>query len=66
MERTHAEARARIPMTADQVRGIIAEMEAAGTRKSARIKLAELAIRVGNITDEGKEVYRAYAEKLRG
>lgn len=60
MDRTHAEARARIPMTADQVRTIIATMERETRTKAARIKIAELAIRVGNITDEGREVWREY------
>lgn len=64
MNRTHAEARARIPMTADQVRGVIAEMDRAKTNLAARKAMANVAIRPGNVTDEGREVWRAYAATL--
>jgi hypothetical protein len=66
MDRTHAEARARIPMAADQVRAYIATMERETRSKVARIKLAEAAIRLGNITPEGKDAYRDYLAELRG
>ena len=66
MDRTHADARARVPMNADQARTFIAEMEGKTRDKAARIRLAETAIRIGNITPEGKGVYRAYLATLRG
>ena len=58
--RTNEQARAGIPMDALQVRHVIDEMEKHTRSKSARASLAKLAIRFGNITPEGKEVYREY------
>lgn len=63
-ERTNEQARARIPMNAAQVRGIVDEMERHTKSKDARISLARSAIRIGNITDEGKAVYREYLARL--
>ena len=63
-ERTHAQARARIPMNAAQVRGIIDEMEAKTKSRDARISLATHAIQIGNITEEGKDVYREYLRQM--
>lgn len=63
MDRTNAAARARIPMNADQVRRYIAEMTAKTKSKAARIGMAELAIKHGNITPEGKDVWRDYLAK---
>jgi hypothetical protein len=63
-ERTNAQARARIPMNAAQVRGIIDEMEARTKSKDARISLARSAIRIGNIAPEGKAVYAEYLRRL--
>lgn len=65
-ERTNAQARARIPMNAAQVRSVIDEMERHTKQKSARIGLAKAAIRIGNINDEGKAVYAEYLAKLEG
>lgn len=63
-ERTNEQARARVPMNAAQVRAIVDEMEAKTKSKAARISLATSAIRIGNITDEGKAVYREYLARL--
>lgn len=65
-ERTNAQARARIPMNAAQVRHYIDQMERETKSKRARISLAESAIRIGNITPEGKDIYREYLQRLRG
>lgn len=62
--RTHAQARARIPMSAAQVRAVIDEMERHTKSRDARIAMAKAAIRIGNITDEGKAVYREYLRLL--
>lgn len=62
--RTNEQARARMPMNAAQVRAIIDEMEARTKNKDARISLARNAIRIGNITPEGKDVYREYLARL--
>jgi hypothetical protein len=58
--RTNEEARARIPMSADQVKAFIVEMDAKNKSKPARIRMAEAAISHGNITPEGKDIWRAY------
>lgn len=63
-ERTNAQARARIPMNAAQVRAIIDEMERRTKQKTARVSLAQSAVCIGNITDEGKAVYREYLRLL--
>lgn len=63
-DRTHAAARARIPMTAANVRWIIAEMAEAKTSLPARKSLAEKALHLGNISDEGRAVYREYLASL--
>lgn len=62
--RTNEQARARIPMNAAQVRRVIDEMEQHTKQKAARISLAKTAIRIGNITPEGKAVYREYLRLL--
>jgi hypothetical protein len=64
MERTHAEARARTPMTAGQVRAVIETMERDTKSKSARKAMANAAIRLGNVTDEGRDVWRSYVATL--
>lgn len=56
----------RAPMTADEARDIIATMERETRSKAARVRLAEAAIRIGNVSPEGKDVYRTYLETLRG
>lgn len=64
--RTNAQARARIPMNAAQVRSIIDEMEAKTKSKAARISLARSAITIGNITEDGKAVYAEYLLLIEG
>lgn len=51
----------RPPMTADEATSIVAEMMRY-TSKQSRRKLWETAIRIGNLTDEAKAVYRAALE----
>ena len=63
-DRTHEAARARIPMTAANVRFVIDEMAAAKTNISARKRMAELALKVGNTSEEGKAVWLAYLASL--
>jgi hypothetical protein len=63
-ERTLDQARAGIPMNAAQVRACIDEMEKHTKSKSARAALARSAIRIGRITDDGKDVYREYLARL--
>lgn len=62
--RTNEQARARIPMSAAQVRHIIDQMERFTKGKNTRIVAAQNAIRLGNITDEGKAVYQEYLTRL--
>jgi hypothetical protein len=59
-ERTNEEARARIPMNASQVRACIDEMQAQTKSRAARLSMARHAISIGNITPEGKDVWREY------
>lgn len=63
-ERTHADARAGIPMNADQVRASIAKMERAKASLAARKAMAKLAVKHGNFTDEGRKVWADYLESL--
>lgn len=46
------------PMTADEAREIVAEMFRV-TSKRARISMWKTAIRIGNLSDEARDVYRA-------
>ncbi len=62
--RTNEQARARIPMNAAQVRALVDEMEARTKSKAARVSMARSAVRLGNITDEGKAVYQEYLARL--
>ena len=64
-DRTNEEARRGVPMSAEQVRGFIAKMAADKTSKAARIRMAEAAIERGNITPEGKAVWRDYLAGLK-
>jgi hypothetical protein len=48
-------------MTAEQAREIVAEMMRV-TSKKARISMWGTAIRIGNLSDEAKAVYRAAIE----
>lgn len=64
-ERSNADARNRIPMTAAEVRGIIATMERETKSRAARKRMAQLgASGVGNISAEGRALYAAYAAAL--
>ena len=51
-------------MTAANVRHVIHEMEIARTNRSARKRMAQIALKIGNISEEGKAVYRAYLDTL--
>ena len=64
MERTNTQARAGIPMTADQVRACIAMMERQGASLVSRKTIAAAAIKRSNVTEEGRDVCRAYAATL--
>ncbi len=59
-ERSNEDAKRGIPMTAPEVRHYIDRLEAENPNKSARKRVAELAIKHGNVTPEGKDVYREY------
>jgi hypothetical protein len=63
-ERTNEQARARIPMNAAQVRGVIDSMEAETKSKRARIGMAELAIKHGFVTPDAKYVWCEYLARL--
>lgn len=60
MNRTHAEARAGIPMNAEQVSEVIRQMEAETKSRPARKRMAEVAIRLANVTTEGREAWIRY------
>lgn len=59
-DRSNEDARRGIPMTAAEVRHCIDQLEAGNPHRAARKRMAELAIIHGNITPEGKDVYREY------
>jgi N-glycosylase/DNA lyase len=65
MERTLAEARSRIPMNAKQVKTIISTMERDTKSKAARLRMAQAAISIGNVTPEGRDVWREYAASFK-
>lgn len=48
------------PMTADAVREYIAKLDRECRSKAARIRMAELAIKAGNISPEGIQLWRDY------
>lgn len=48
------------PMTASEVKDYIAQMRRETKSKAARIRMAELAISIGNISPEGKDLWREY------
>jgi len=65
-DRSNADARNGVPMSESEVRHAIATMERETKSKAARRKLAEHAAQgIGNITPEGRALYRAYAEYLK-
>ena len=46
------------PMTAEKAREVVAIMQRE-TPKNARVKLMQTAIKLGNLSDAAKDVYRA-------
>lgn len=46
------------PMTAETARELVATMQRE-TRKPARIRLMQIALRMGNLSDAATDVYRA-------
>ena len=48
----------RPPMSADEVRGVIRELDAGNRNKAARLAMARAAVRIGNVTEEGRHVWR--------
>ena len=64
-EHTNEMAKARVPMTSDHVRHYIDQLEAGNPNKNARVRTAELAIKFGNVTEDGKAVWREYLELMK-
>ncbi|KRA58190.1 hypothetical protein [Rhizobium sp. Root651] len=64
-ERSNADARIGIPMTAPEVRWFIDQLEAKNPNKNARKRMAELALDQPNITEDGKDVYREYLSLMK-
>lgn len=64
LEQRNANARAGIPATADDARYDIAQMELHTKSRAAKGKMAEMAIKLGRITPEGKDVWREYLATL--
>lgn len=62
--RSNDDARRGVPMTADEVRWFIDNMERKTKDKAARISVAQNAIKFGNITPDGKDVYREYLKQV--
>ena len=52
------------PMNAEQVREIIETMERETKSKPARRRMAEVAIAFGNVTQEGRQVWRDYLKGM--
>jgi hypothetical protein len=53
------------PRTADYAEGVIAEMKRYTKNKAARVRMAEMAIEMGNYTDEARKVWVAYLAEER-
>lgn len=51
------------PKDADYAAKFIARMNKETKSRSARIRMAQLAVTVGNYTPEGKAVWRAYLDQ---
>lgn len=64
-EHTNDMAKARTPMNAAHVRHYIDQLEAGNPNKNARVRMAELAIKHGNVTEDGKAVWREYIELMK-
>jgi hypothetical protein len=58
MEETMATTKA--PKCAQYARNVIAELTRDCRSKRARVRMAELAIGMGNYTDEARDAWRAY------
>ena len=63
-ERSNADARDGIPMTGPEVRSILRDLEAGNPDRAAKRRLAGTAIRIGNLTAEGRALYARYAAAL--
>lgn len=63
-ERTHEQARARIPLSAAQARHIVDQLETKTKSKAARLSFARNVLVVGNLSPEAREVYREYGRLL--
>ena len=48
------------PKGADYARDVIAELTRDCKSKRARVRMAEMAVRMGNYTDDARDVWRAY------
>jgi hypothetical protein len=48
------------PRNAEYAADVIAELKRDCKSKKARVRMAEYAINIGNYTDEGRAVWRAY------
>jgi hypothetical protein len=53
------------PMSAAQVAEIIETMERETKSKAARLRMAQAAISIGNVTPEGRDVWREYAASFK-
>jgi len=51
-------------MNAAQARWAIDQLEARTRSRDARIRMAEIALRIGRLTEEGRAVYREYLLRL--
>lgn len=65
LERCNSDARAGVPMSADNVRFYIGRLEAGNPNRNARKRMAELAINQAFVTDEGRQVWREYLETFK-
>jgi hypothetical protein len=59
--RTSGAAKRREPMTAANARHIVAELERHTKSAKARAGLIRTALKIGNISDEARAIYTAYA-----
>lgn len=62
--RKNEDARKGIPMSAAEVRQYIDEIESAIKQKETRKRMAELALIHGNISPEGRAVWREYLKLI--
>lgn len=64
-EFTNDMAKARVPMSAAHVRHYIDQLEAGNPNRDARKRMAELAIKFGNVAEDGKAVWHQYLELMK-